>query len=73
MTDIEIAHSIKAKTIKELAKKFQIKENMIEYYGKYRAKIDYKMIHSERKGNSFLFPRLIQLQPEKERQQLALG
>lgn len=54
MTDIEIAHSIKAKTIKELAKKFQIKENMIEYYGKYRAKIDYKMIHSERKGKLIL-------------------
>ncbi len=54
MTDIEIAHSIKVKTIKEVAKKFQIKESMLDYFGKYRAKLDYQKIQSEKKGKLIL-------------------
>ncbi|HQM06568.1 MAG TPA: formate--tetrahydrofolate ligase, partial [Bacilli bacterium] len=54
MTDIEIAHSVKMKTIKEIAKKFQIKESMLDYFGKYRAKLDYQKIHQTKRGKLIL-------------------
>lgn len=41
MTDIEIAKSIKLKDISEIAKKLNIEDN-IEFYGKYKAKINLK-------------------------------
>ncbi len=39
MTDIEIANSIKPLHIKEVAKKLNIKEDDLELYGKYKAKL----------------------------------
>ena len=54
MTDIEIAHSVKMKTIKEIAKKFQIKESMLDYFGKYRAKLEYQKIHQTKRGKLIL-------------------
>ena len=54
MTDIEIAHSVKVKAIKEIAKKFQVKENMIDFFGKYRAKLDYRQVQSKQKGKLIL-------------------
>lgn len=54
MTDIEIAHSVKVKAIKEIAKKFQVKENMIDSFGKYRAKLDYRQVQSKQKGKLIL-------------------
>ena len=44
MTDIEIANSVKLEKIKEIAKKLNIDEENLEQYGKYKAKIDYKII-----------------------------
>ena len=43
MTDIEIAHNTKMVEIKKIAKKLGIEKN-IEYYGNYKAKIDYESI-----------------------------
>ena len=54
MTDIEIAHSIKMVAIKNIARKYQIKSNIIESYGKYRAKIDYEKIKGSEKGKLIL-------------------
>ena len=39
MTDIEIAKNVKLKNITEIAKNIGIKEDEIEVYGKYKAKI----------------------------------
>ena len=39
MTDIEIAKNIKLKNIAEIAESIGIKENEIEQYGKYKAKV----------------------------------
>ena len=39
MTDIQIAHSVTPLHIKEIAKKINISEDTLEYYGKYKAKI----------------------------------
>lgn len=39
MTDIEIAHSIKIKPIKEIARKLGLKSEDIEFYGNYKAKV----------------------------------
>lgn len=54
MTDIDIAHSVTAKAIKEIAKKFQVEENMIDSFGKYRAKLDYLQVQSEQRGKLIL-------------------
>ena len=39
MTDIEIANSIKPRPIIEIAKKLGVKEEDLELYGKYKAKV----------------------------------
>ena len=39
MTDIEIAHSVEPEHIKEVAGKIGIPEEVLEFYGKYKAKI----------------------------------
>ena len=41
LNDIEIAQQAEMKNIKEVAAKLDIKEDDIEMYGKYKAKIDY--------------------------------
>ncbi|MBQ2931921.1 MAG: formate--tetrahydrofolate ligase [Clostridia bacterium] len=43
-TDIEIAQSAKMKHISEIAKTAEIDEEKIEYYGKYKAKIDLSLL-----------------------------
>lgn len=54
MTDIEIAHQKKMKPIKDIASKLNIDENAIEYYGKYKAKIDYKQVTNKENGKLIL-------------------
>lgn len=44
MTDIEIAHSVTPKHIKEIAKKLGISEDNLEYYGKNKAKLPLELI-----------------------------
>ena len=43
MKDIEIARQTKLENIGEIAKKLNISEDYIDYYGKYKAKIQNKM------------------------------
>lgn len=49
MTDIEIANSIKMQDIKTVAKKLGIQEDKLEFYGKYKAKIDDKNLNPKGK------------------------
>ena len=49
LSDIEIAESCKLKDIREIAKKLKLKEQNLELYGKYKAKIDLKEINPKSK------------------------
>ena len=54
LTDIEIAQSAKLKPILELAKEYNINEDAIDLYGKYKAKVDLNKIDFNRKGKLIL-------------------
>ena len=54
MTDIEIANSIEMKKIEDIASKLGIGSELIENYGRYKAKIDYTKINSDNKGKLVL-------------------
>ena len=43
-SDIEIAQEAKPKDIRDIAKKLNIKEDDIDLYGKYKAKVDYNLL-----------------------------
>ena len=43
-TDIEIAQETQMAVINEIAEKLQIQDDYVENYGKYKAKIDYRML-----------------------------
>ena len=47
MTDIEIQRSVGIKEIKDIIEKYNINEETIDYYGKYKAKIDIKGINQK--------------------------
>jgi len=47
-TDIEIAQSTKLEHIREIAKKINIQEDDLEYYGKYKAKLPLNLIDEEK-------------------------
>ena len=49
MEDVEIARSVKLKNIKEIAESLQIKDDELEQYGKYKAKLDFKHIQNRLK------------------------
>jgi len=48
MTDIEIANTVKLKPITEIAKKLGIDPEVIELYGKYKAKLPLDLIQPAR-------------------------
>ena len=43
MTDIEIAQKTKLSHIKDIAKKINLLDSEIEYYGQYKAKVDLEL------------------------------
>jgi formate--tetrahydrofolate ligase len=47
MSDIEIAQKAKLQHIRDIATKIGISEDDIEYYGKYKAKVDYNLLKDE--------------------------
>ena len=53
MTDIEIANSIKMKRIEEIGKKLGLNDEL-EFYGKYKAKIDDTMVKTNARGKLIL-------------------
>ncbi len=48
LSDIQIAQSITKKHISTIAKKLNLKEETLEYYGKYKAKLPIKLIDQEK-------------------------
>ena len=56
MTDIEIAQKVKAQPILEIAKKLEIKEESLEYYGREKAKLPLDLVIKEKvnSGNLIL-------------------
>ena len=51
-SDIEIAQEAQPKHIREIAAKIGIAEDDLEYYGKYKAKIDYNLLNEPRKSQN---------------------
>ena len=54
LTDIEIAHQCKMKPITEIAKTAGISEDMIDQYGKYKAKVDLSLMNDKTRENGKL-------------------
>ncbi len=53
-TDIQIAQSVKAESIIEVAKKVNIPEAALELYGRYKAKVDTTMLPKSKNGHLIL-------------------
>ena len=49
-SDIEIAQETKPKHIKEIAEKLGLTEDEYDFYGKYKAKVDYNLLNEPKKG-----------------------
>ena len=54
LSDIEIAQSTPMLPISEVAKTAHIDEKYVEYYGKYKAKIDLSLLDDSKKENGKL-------------------
>ncbi len=54
LSDIEIAQQCEMKHISEIAKTAQVSEDYLEYYGKYKAKIDLSLLKEEGRENGKL-------------------
>lgn len=53
-SDIEIAQSADIKDIRKIAAKLSLTEDDLDLYGKYKAKVDYNLLKSEKKSNAKL-------------------
>ena len=54
LSDLEIAQQAEIKPIKEVASKLGIEEDDLEFYGKYKAKIDPTKVNSKKEGKVIL-------------------
>ena len=54
LSDIEIAQNCEMKRIGEIAAKLGISDEYIEQYGKYKAKVDYKLLSDSQRNNGKL-------------------
>ena len=54
MTDIEIAREAKLKPINEVASSLGLDDDKLEYYGKYKAKVDFTKVTTEPKAKVVL-------------------
>ena len=54
LSDIEIAQQCKMKHINEIAAKLDISDDYLEQYGKYKAKVDYKLLDDSKRKNGKL-------------------
>ena len=54
LTDLEIAQQADIKPIKEIAKKLNINEDDLEFYVKYKAKVDPNCIKAKEDGKVIL-------------------
>ncbi len=65
-TDIEIAQSIEMQNISEIAKTAGIDEKYIEYYGRYKAKVDLSLLKEDRKRGKLVLVTAITPTPAGE-------
>ncbi|MCC6818256.1 MAG: formate--tetrahydrofolate ligase [Bacteroidia bacterium] len=54
MSDISIAQSVKMQPIQEIAAKINVPEELLEYYGRYKAKLPLSLINAEKVATSKL-------------------
>jgi len=67
LTDIEIAQATEMKPVSEIAKKAGIDERYLEYYGKYKAKVDLSLLkESDRKPGKLILVTAITPTPAGE-------
>ena len=66
LSDIEIAQQCKMKHISEIAKTAHVDEELLEYYGKYKAKIDLSLLESERQNGKLVLVTAITPTPAGE-------
>ncbi len=65
-TDIEIAQSVEMKHIGEIARMAEIPEESLEYYGKYKAKLDLSLLDSDRPNGKLILVTAINPTPAGE-------
>ena len=65
-TDIEIAQEAKLRHISEIAKRAHLSEDEIEYYGKYKAKVDLSVLEKKKKDGKLILVTAINPTPAGE-------
>lgn len=65
-TDIEIAQMAEMKPIEEIASKLGISDDVLEHYGKYKAKIDYSILDNEKEFGKLILVTAINPTPAGE-------
>ena len=65
-TDIEIAQQANMQHIREIAKKVNLSEDEIEYYGKYKAKLDLSLLNRKAKDGKLILVTAITPPPAGE-------
>ena len=73
MTDLDIAHSVKMKDIREVAAQLGITEDDIELYGKYKAKLPHKLINEHPKGRLVLVTAMTPTPPGEGKTTVSIG
>lgn len=66
LSDIEIAHSVKMEEISKVAKLANIPEEYLEFYGKYKAKIDLKYLETKKEEGKLVLVTAINPTPAGE-------
>ena len=66
LTDLEIAQQAEIKPIKEIAEKLNLSEDDLEFYGKYKAKIDASMVKDANKKGKVILVTAISPTPAGE-------
>ncbi|MBQ6818872.1 MAG: formate--tetrahydrofolate ligase [Clostridia bacterium] len=66
LSDIEIAQQCKMQHIREIAKTAHVDEDLLEYYGKYKAKIDLSLLESDRQNGKLVLVTAITPTPAGE-------
>ena len=66
LSDIEIAQQCKMKHISEIAQTAHVDEDLLEYYGKYKAKIDLSLLNCDRKNGKLVLVTAITPTPAGE-------
>lgn len=66
LTDIEIAQACKMRSIREIGEKAHVPEELLEPYGKYKAKVDLSLLKKDRKDGKLILVTAITPTPAGE-------